>query len=298
MVAKVAALFILGVCALICCVLPIALTRFFGSRKDREGLGRRTDYCLDVFLRFGGGILLATTFVHMLPEVRERIEALNLEDAWPVKIPELVMCIGFFIMYGIEEMAHLFLEGHSHDHAQHHDLPTPPQQECSTEEASDKFKGHTHLVSGPPIRGLLIMIALSIHQVFEGLAVGLESSADKVWILMGAVAAHKLVIAICVGAEFAKTALCTAVMCVAVFSVAAPIGIAVGLGLTDGSVEDQTTLDTVSAILQGLATGTLLFVVFFEVVTKDTEPKKGIVHCIATIIGFLVMLVLLIFFDS
>lgn len=31
------------------------------------------------------------------------------------------------------------------------------------------------------LRGLLIVLALSIHELFEGLAVGLESSASHVW---------------------------------------------------------------------------------------------------------------------
>lgn len=31
------------------------------------------------------------------------------------------------------------------------------------------------------LRGLLIVLALSIHELFEGLAVGLESSTSHVW---------------------------------------------------------------------------------------------------------------------
>lgn len=46
---------------------------------------------------------------------------------------------------------------------------------------------HSHMpvVEGDSVtsalRGLLIVMALSIHELFEGLAVGLESSATHVW---------------------------------------------------------------------------------------------------------------------
>lgn len=48
--------------------------------------------------------------------------------------------------------------------------------------------GHSHLnipssndTIVATLRGLLIVLALSIHELFEGLAVGLESSAANVW---------------------------------------------------------------------------------------------------------------------
>lgn len=77
------------------------------------------------------------------------------------------------------------------------------------------------------MRGLLIILALSIHQIFEGLAIGLEQDTSHVWILLAAVAAHKLVIAFCVGFEIASTdiSFLTATACVAIFAIASPIGI-------------------------------------------------------------------------
>lgn len=49
--------------------------------------------------------------------------------------------------------------------------------------------GHTHLdiiedcdsFHDGAIRGLLIVLGLSVHELFEGLAIGLESSAQYVW---------------------------------------------------------------------------------------------------------------------
>lgn len=55
------------------------------------------------------------------------------------------------------------------------------------QDAEQQHAHHSHMpvVQGDDItaalRGLLIVLALSIHELFEGLAVGLESSAYHVW---------------------------------------------------------------------------------------------------------------------
>lgn len=77
-----------------------------------------------------------------------------------------------------------------------------------------------------PLRGILLVIAVSIHQVFEGMAVGLEKEVKAMWTLLGAVAAHKLIIAICVGAEIISggARLMVQIVCLTVFAIASPIG--------------------------------------------------------------------------
>ncbi len=40
------------------------------------------------------------------------------------------------------------------------------------------------------IRGLLIVLALSVHELFEGLAVGLEASTSNVWLMFAAVGTY------------------------------------------------------------------------------------------------------------
>ena len=63
------------------------------------------------------------------------------------------------------------------------------------------------------LRSLVGLIALSIHAGLEGLSVGLGKQASDVWYLCGAVAAHKLVIAFCLGMEVrnASSSTCTIV---------------------------------------------------------------------------------------
>lgn len=55
------------------------------------------------------------------------------------------------------------------------------------------------------MRGLLVILGLSIHELFEGIAIGLESEPESVWALFAAVATHKFVIAFCIGLEMATS---------------------------------------------------------------------------------------------
>lgn len=65
------------------------------------------------------------------------------------------------------------------------------------------------------------------------------------------------------------------------------IGIGIGLALseTGGSQEDVT-----SVILQGMAAGTLLYVVFFEVLSRErSNQHSGLWQLFAILAGFAVM---------
>lgn len=79
------------------------------------------------------------------------------------------------------------MNGHHHDHHDHH---------------------HHHFGDGdrvlPSVRGLLVIVGLSLHEILEGIAIGLEETEGNVWGLFAAVATHKFVIAFCVGLEMAS----------------------------------------------------------------------------------------------
>lgn len=140
-------------------------------------------------------------------------------------------------------------------------------------------------------RGLFAVLALSFHEVFEGLAIGLEERIENMWYLFIAVATHKLVIAFCIGLELAwsKTRKPVLVMYVATFAVVTPIGIIIGMGLiqygTGGSVDGSS--GRVAVVLQGLAAGTLLYVVFFEVLAR--HKQSGFSHLLSIIAGFCIL---------
>lgn len=151
---------------------------------------------------------------------------------------------------------------------------------------------HGAMMQNTSVQGLLTVLALSFHAIFEGLAVGLEPSIGSVAYLAAAIATHKLVISFCVGMELyvAGASTKTTLGYLSIFSMVTPIGIAVGLVL-DHFKNDSENLGPTPTILQGMAAGTLLYVVFFEVLARErANEKSGLLQLLAIIIGFTLML--------
>ncbi|KAI8044907.1 zinc transporter ZIP1 [Drosophila gunungcola] len=351
LVAKVTAMVVLFCASTICGSIPFLLNRCY--RWTENQTNARSAIVVKCLLYFGGGVLLATTFLHLLPEVQEVVEELQecgIVGELSFPLAELLMCCGFFLMYFIEEAMHTYVHHHQKDEAgaaferghsirnSHLMKPTegtaPPTQSLAgtaelgtlsvqnllqSDLEQQKFAskpqskvnghghghghshghghGHSHLpvmaddasagdMLASSLRGLFIVSALSLHELFEGMAIGLESSASSVWFMFGAVSAHKLVLAFCVGVELivARTRMTLAIVYVLTFAVVSPLGIGIGILINHG--QETTGPSLVSAILQGFACGTLIYVVFFEILSKN---RSGLRAYLALFVGFLVM---------
>ena len=127
-------------------------------------------------LCIGGGVLLCTVFVHMIPEVRENIESARKLGVWGGQshedehdheshdhehhehehgypLAELVVCAGFFIIYFIEASVTKFfgLQGHSHGTPG----PTKPKTSMQAENGGVEnlgFHDSAMDVTGGPLR--------------------------------------------------------------------------------------------------------------------------------------------------
>jgi len=292
--------------------LPIKLSQWFKWKSSN-----RNSVVVQMLLCLGGGVLLCTTFLHLLPEVAENLE--DIEDFPDIGLPvaELLMCTGFFIMYFVEECVHSYLRKREKNDLINtirrsvsisrseidQKLETtlvpslenphypPNHHHVDHSHVDHSHADHSHLVMNNStiitIRGLLIVLALSIHELFEGLAVGLESSSGTVWYMFGAVSAHKLVIAFCIGVELVTSGMkpLLVIIYVFTFAVVSPMGIGIGIALSES---EESSMALPSVILQGLASGTLLYVVFFEILRA--ERKSGVKQYFAVLTGFIIML--------
>ncbi|KAJ8968765.1 hypothetical protein NQ314_002114 [Rhamnusium bicolor] len=325
-IAKVVAMTVLGVSSFLLGILPIKLTKLI-SIKSVDG---DKNLIISLLLCFGGGVLLFTTFIHLQPEVRASFESLGHQDLIPnigkgIPLSELVFCLGFFFVYLIEEMVHLFLDKKLHNAALHrslsirrcsskNDLSIPRVTLAKFDDGNISYisnsnkellnsqttisvekHSHSHQHIDESIQnsfsGFLAVLALSFHAVFEGLAVGLEGSVQKVWYLFAAIATHKLVIGFCVGVELvtSKTKILLVVLYIGTFAVVTPLGIGAGIILSDR----QNSEDITSVVLQGMAAGTLLYVVFFEVLARERgNQHSGIWQLLAILSGFATMFML------
>ncbi|CAH0548124.1 unnamed protein product [Brassicogethes aeneus] len=323
-VAKIVSMSVLGVVSFILGLLPIKLTKLI-SIKSVDG---DRNLLVSLLLCFGGGVLLFTTFIHLQPEVRSSFAKLEDDHVVPdlgIPFSELVFCVGFFLVYFIEEAVHIFLHKKSDSTDLHRTLSMRCSRKAKTltipRVALNKFddgnlsyistsnkellnststvsfeKSDSHHALDDELKnsfsGFLAVLALSFHAVFEGLAVGLEGSVQKVWYLFAAIGTHKFVIAFCVGVELAtsKTKTALLLLYIGLFAIVTPLGIGLGIILSDTG---STSEDMISAVLQGMAAGTLLYVTFFEVLARERSNKHcGIWQLIAIIAGFGVMFML------
>lgn len=157
--------------------------------------------------------------------------------------------------------------GHSHnifDHSVHHDI-----------------------ASHSSLRSLLLLFALSLHSVFEGLAVGLQDTIDDVVSLFLVVIFHKGIISFSLGLNMVQSKLSVTQMLMAnmFFCVTAPLGVALGMGITE--MQASFTTAAVSGTLQGIACGTFLYVTFFEVLPHEmNNGENRLLKLLFIILGF------------
>ena len=139
----------------------------------------------------------------------------------------------------------------------------------------------------------MLVLALGVHSVFEGIALGLQESAESAGKLAAGILLHKLAAAISLGGSFARTGfnLKIIIILLAIFSVTTPLGIIIGMSIS-GS---DPVLDV---IFQGLSVGTFVYVACSEIITMEfAKGDKQWIKMILVFLGGLVITVLWFFGD-
>ncbi|BFZ24518.1 hypothetical protein BsWGS_27557 [Bradybaena similaris] len=139
-----------------------------------------------------------------------------------------------------------------------------------------------------PLRAFLLLGALSFHTIFDGLAVGLQDSGTNIWEMFAAICIHKSLVAVCLGLQLFlafKSRPIMAFIWVFVFSVISPIGVGLGMIITSGNINEDAE-NLASWILQGMATGTFLYVTVFEILREEFTERGSVLKIFVSIIGF------------
>lgn len=266
LIAKIISASVLFGVSVLCGVIPFKLAQIFKWSEPIDATSKNDKKSAKVvsgLLCFGAGVLLATTFLHLLPEVSAEVTLLKSTGLLPnssLHFAEIFMMMGFFVIYMIEEIIHYYLHRYQNKlkakseqslasmkpedesfaeafmkgiaarnsvhrrfsveingvtHASHShngsaiDLSNTNdpkallsanekgQQQLSINEtpaSNNHGHGHSHALPLPhsddedflvsSLRGLLIVFALSTHELFEGFAVGLEKTEHGVYYLL------------------------------------------------------------------------------------------------------------------
>lgn len=206
------------------------------------------------------GFLLGAGLFHFLPEANAHFELLYPLHAFPIGF--VLAAVGFTTILGIERM--LF----------------------DPEAHALEDTGRTTAVP-------VLAIALSLHALFAGFAVGSERVGVALLSLSAALAVHKFAAAFTLGSGLIRGRVSGTTFrnVILAFSLATPIGMILGSGF-QRVLEDETGL-LVEATFDALAAGTFLYIAALEVIHEEFFHKRAQWLNMVLFVGGLGVMVLL-----
>jgi solute carrier family 39 (zinc transporter), member 1/2/3 len=278
------------------------------------------------------GVCLLDLFPEVENSINKALAEAEITTSFP--LPEFIVVLGFLLLLIVEQFVLTWKSDHSHhSHGPHvtdadslqssynsmgrprppsppvADLPEVlPRSFGSSENLTSEMENDTEAVddanveqaytdpsSHSVIRSLILLVALSLHSLFEGLAVGLQETTDETVRLFFALLLHKCIVAFSVGLNMtmSKLSMRAIIASNVLFSIASPLGIAVGIGIMHGTA--GLTEHAIIGTLNGLACGTFIYIVFFEILPHEFMKKHRhlypdrMIKVFALLIGFCVV---------
>lgn len=307
---------------LICSALSVCPTIIhnrltFVSHHGEKILKGKSKKIVAALSCFGGGVFLATFFLGMLSEIREKFERWFEETHYHNEFPfHTLLCIsGFLLIMIIEHTAIEFHKRSQHkkekrsvsfnetqitleskykrSKSENGTATTKPetvplaergendekidrstsnastykrvQSAVALERALSEKKERKAVTS--TLHAIVLLMAFSFHAVFEGLALGLMSTSEKTITFFLGLAFHEGIVAFCLGLNLTQSNMkrwVTILSCF-LYAIMNPIGLIIGCIL---SQEENKSFAT-EAILQSIASGTFLYVIFVEIIPRE-----------------------------
>ncbi|OCU01583.1 zinc transporter ZIP1 [Xenopus laevis] len=292
-----------------CLVALLALTLIVGMIPPfvswflKSSVNGTYQFIICLISSFAAGTFLGACLLHVVAEALSSIATELSYIAYPMG--ELILSLGFFFVLFIERIV---LQYYYHSRSQQLDeIALPPaqnspeascteKQEHPAEINNDTDVSHNHihfnLHSYSSFRSLILFLSLSIHSVFEGLAIGLQSNYSSALQIAIAVLIHKGVIVFSLSLKLTQSKIKPLWLLVYVitFTLMSPIGITIGIIVT---LKKTTIITVVQAILEGIASGTFVYVTFLEILPQELNTEeKPLLKLLFVILGFTAMAVI------
>lgn len=152
---------------------------------------------------------------------------------------------------------------------------------------------------GHGVRSLILMMALSLHHIFEGMSIGLQHSLQRVFTLLGAVMSHEIIISFSLGMQLVRChyTLRRLIIAALICALFMPVGVAIGTAMMESTSEAEQgrgqgprindRIQLANGILQAFAAGNFIFVTFFEILQEEIHPDDSSVGKVASaFLGF------------
>jgi zinc transporter 1/2/3 len=135
------------------------------------------------------------------------------------------------------------------------------------------------------ISAFLLLLALSIHSFFEGIALGILNAENEIFYMLLVIAFHKWVEAISIGINLSKSIMNKELLflLIILFSITTPLGIIFGILL-------EQTGKMMEAIFLAFSAGTFLYISASEVIVEEFSLSR---NKFQKFIGFVLGIVLI-----
>ncbi|XP_073465300.1 LOW QUALITY PROTEIN: zinc transporter ZIP1-like [Aquarana catesbeiana] len=283
---KIGSLVTLLLLTLISGLIPLFLLRRQGSTDILSA--RRS--ALSLISCFAGGVFLATCLLDLLPDylsgINEALGKLNITLQFPLQ--EFILAMGFFLVLVLEQIV-----------LSYKDQPGPSEETHSLLASEGRHSGsdqphvHVDVNAHSAVRAVILVMSLSLHSVLEGLAVGLLRESGKVLEICLALLIHKCIISFSLTLKLSQGRLRPRVIlgCLLLFSFMTPLGIGIGVALTESS---DPLHQLARSVLEGIATGTFLYITFLEILPHELNSgDQRIGKVVVMLCGFSVITAIL-----
>ncbi|XP_063435825.1 zinc transporter ZIP1-like [Mytilus trossulus] len=320
---KVLILFGLLVASFLIGFIPVKCIYHYRRNLETSIVYRRV---LSTLNCFAAGVFMATCLLDLLPETIEALEPHIKEskkfEHYPVA--QFIMIMGLMLMLTVEQCVIIYQE--KRGRISHESDDTMRTEAIKTERTvlsnKDEFhvsyssssgvevddsKGESNSKkdfessvtlsvknsetnSSSTLRSILLLVALSLHSIFEGIAVGLQKQTTDVLEVFVGLSIHKVVLAFSLGMALTQSKLTfwAQIRSIVTFALASPIGMVIGLLIVEYGV--GTTSSLAEGILQGIACGTFLYVTFFEILQHELgKPDIRLIKTFFIFLGFMCM---------
>ncbi|XP_044063924.1 zinc transporter ZIP1-like [Siniperca chuatsi] len=298
---KLGALVVLLSVTLLFGFAPVCVVRGAGRCSVDPDLRRRL---LSLISCFAGGVFLATCLLDLLPDYLQGInEAFgNAGITLQFPLPEFIVAMGFFLVLVLEQIILAFKEQSSSHLEERRALLVDSSVQANDRNgrhhshrrrgSEESNGGHFHVDFGSQsaLRAFILVFSLSLHSVFEGLAVGLLEDGKEVLEICLALMIHKSIISFSLAFKLTQGQLRRSVVfgCLLLFAIMSPLGIGMGIGLTETKASPQHQL--ARCTLEGLAAGTFIYITFMEILPHELGSARNRIPKVAVLlVGFAVV---------
>lgn len=272
--AKLGSLVLLLLLPLACGLAPLCCFRQPPSPADARSP------VLSLVSCFAGGVFLATCLLDLLPDylasISAALEGLRVTLQFP--LPEFILAMGFFLVLVLEQVALAQREPSSIPEETRALLPTGSIQTPSPQPPVPGARN--------AVRSGLLVLALALHAVLEGLALGLQEAEGAVLRVCLALLLHKCAVAFSLALKLLRGRLRppAVVACLVLFAMMSPLGVGLGTAVAAGAGPRQRLC---RGVLEGLAAGTFLYITFLEILPQELGvPQHRVPKVILLLAGF------------